>query len=72
MTPFASPQAIAARTLVRAALAAALALACARPAGAQLYQVTDLGTLGGVRGSGASALGGNGLAVGYSFITGAN
>ncbi len=72
VTTFASPQAHAARTLVRAALAAAFALTCAGPAFAQLYQVSDLGTLGGVRGSGASALGGNGLAVGYSFITGAN
>lgn len=59
----------------RAALLPALALCAllaAAPARAQLYQVSDLGSLGGVRGSGASSLNGHGVAVGYSFITGAN
>jgi probable HAF family extracellular repeat protein len=39
------------------------------PARAQPYQLTDLGSLGGVRGSGAYALNG-GLVAGYSFISG--
>lgn len=68
VTPLATLS-LAARSFVRALCAAAL---LATPAAAQLYQVHDLGTLGGVHGSGAAALNGNGLAVGYSFITGAN
>ena len=56
--------------VVRAAAALAvlaeLALAPAR-ARAQTYQLTDLGSLGGVKGSGAYALDG-GLVVGYSFV----
>lgn len=55
--------------------ACALALAAlfgTTTARAQLYQVTDLGSLGGVKGSGASALNANGVAVGYSFIPSGN
>lgn len=58
---------------LRAFIAAAL-LACASPgiASATLYQVIDLGTLGGVKGSGAEALNGRGVSVGYSFLAGTN
>jgi probable HAF family extracellular repeat protein len=46
-----------------------LALAPAR-ASAQSYLLTDLGSLGGVKGSGAYALNGTGVVAGYSFISG--
>ena len=58
-----------ARTLVRLA-AWALATGCAVPALAQTYQLTDLGSLGGVKGSGAYALNAAGLVAGYSFVSG--
>ena len=48
----------------------ALVAACAAPAHAQTYQVTDLGSLGGAQGSGANALNGSGIVAGYSFVTG--
>jgi len=54
------------------AVALWLAVCVVAPASAQTYQVTDLGSLGGAQGSGAQALNGSGIAVGYSFITGAN
>lgn len=55
-------------------LAAALALAALLPAAAsaQLYHLTDLGSLGGSRGSGAYSLSGTGIVAGYSFVTGTN
>ena len=54
-------------------LAAAVALALLPgPARAQLYNLTDLGSLGGVGGSGAYALNRGGLAVGYSFVQGSS
>ncbi len=53
-------------------LAGLTAAAGPAPVRAQLYQVHDLGTLGGVRGSGAAGLNGSGIAVGYSFIPEAN
>ena len=37
---------------------------------AELYNLTDLGSLGGVKGSGAYALNGSGIAAGYSFVQG--
>ena len=52
-------------------LAPALALALAPlVAVADVYNLTDLGSLGGVRGSGAYALNRTGIAVGYSFVQG--
>lgn len=39
---------------------------------AELYSVTDLGSLGNPRGSGASALNGAGDAVGYAFVAGSS
>jgi probable HAF family extracellular repeat protein len=59
-----------ARALVHLA-AWALVASCTATAQAQTYQVTDLGSLGGTQGSGAMALNGSGVAVGYSFVTGA-
>ncbi len=50
---------------------ASLALA-AGPARAQLYNITDLGSLGGTRGSGALAIGGSGVVAGYSFVQGSS
>lgn len=56
---------------VRHALAAlGLCAACALPAFAADYVVTDLGSLGSPRGSGAVALNGHGVAAGYSFVAG--
>ena len=49
----------------------ALSLAAApSPARASLYQIVDLGSLGGLPGSGAVALNGQGESVGYSFVPG--
>lgn len=45
-------------------------LAAAPLPGAELYSVSDLGSLGDPRGSGASALNGAGDAVGYAFVSG--
>ena len=59
----------AARTFVAAAACAALVLVPAH-SHAQVYQLTDLGSLGGVKGSGAYALNGSGLVAGYSFVSG--
>ena len=53
-------------------LVLALAVSRTPQARAQVYAVTDLGSLGGTKGSGAYALNGEGEAAGYSFITGAN
>src|SRR5262252_1812555 len=39
-------------------------------AGADTYTLTDLGSLGGVNGSGAYALSGSGISAGYSFVQG--
>jgi probable HAF family extracellular repeat protein len=50
---------------------AMLALVVA-PVRAQLYNITDLGSLGGARGSGALAIGGSGVVAGYSFVQGSN
>src|SRR5262245_58009148 len=38
----------------------------------QLYNITDLGSLGGQRGSGAYALSRSGIVAGYSFVQGTN
>jgi uncharacterized membrane protein len=38
----------------------------------QTYQLTDLGSLGGVKGSGPYALNGTGLVAGYSFVAGSS
>lgn len=38
----------------------------------QLYNITDLGSLGGQRGSGAYALSNSGVVAGYSFVQGTN
>ena len=56
----------------RVATCAALALLALFPAGsrAAFYEITDLGSLGGTRGSGAYALNGAGVAAGYSFVAG--
>ncbi|MEO5988283.1 MAG: FlgD immunoglobulin-like domain containing protein [Candidatus Eisenbacteria bacterium] len=54
------------------AFACTFALASASPARAETYSITDLGSLGGARGSGALALNGNGAVVGYSFVQGTN
>ena len=51
-------------------LAVTFAALVPAPAGAEVYQLTDLGSLGGVQGSGAYALNGTGLAAGYSFVAG--
>lgn len=58
--------------IVRLATCAAMALGALVPAAAraQLYHLTDLGSLGGARGSGAYALSGTGVAAGYSFVEG--
>jgi probable HAF family extracellular repeat protein len=58
-----------ARPLATFAAGALLALSPA-PAHSQTYQLTDLGSLGGVKGSGAYALNGAGLVAGYSFVSG--
>lgn len=50
---------------------AAIALASSA-AWAADYQITDLGSLGNPRGSGAVSLNGSGTAVGYSFVAGTN
>jgi probable HAF family extracellular repeat protein len=53
------------------ALAAAVSLLLlANGARAALYTLTDLGSLGGAKGSGAYALNGSGVAAGYSFVQG--
>ena len=56
-----------ARAVLGGLLLAALAAA---PARAALYQVVDLGSLGGLPGAGAVALNGQGESVGYSFVPG--
>lgn len=53
-------------------IAAALSLGAARSAFAELYAITDLGSLGGAKGSGALALNGHGSSAGYSFVAGTN
>jgi probable HAF family extracellular repeat protein len=58
------------RRLRFAAPAAALVAMLAAPARATMYDVVDLGSLGGARGSGAYDLSGHGVAVGYSFVAG--
>lgn len=50
----------------------ALAFASATVARAQVYSITDLGSLGGAKGSGALALNGFGTTAGYSFVQGTN
>ncbi len=42
------------------------------PVRAELYNITDLGSLGGVRGSGAYSLSGTGVVAGYSFVAGSS
>jgi len=59
-----------ARRWISAAIALGVLLAA--DARAQLYHLTDLGSLGGVRGSGAYALSGTGISAGYSFVAGTN
>ena len=54
--------------VLRAAAAALLVAATAR---AEVYNLTDLGSLGGVRGSGAYAFK-SGVAAGYSFVQGSS
>jgi probable HAF family extracellular repeat protein len=57
----------------RLLLGATLALvAVSLPARAELYNVTDLGSLGGVRGSGAYSISGTGVVAGYSFVSGSS
>ena len=57
--------------MARQLLGATLALlAVTLPARAALYNVTDLGSLGGAKGSGAYASSGTGVVVGYSFVSG--
>lgn len=58
-----------ARTIVGAALALVV---LSLPARAELYNITDLGSLGGVKGSGAYSISSTGVVAGYSFITGAS
>lgn len=53
-------------------LAMALVAALASSGLAADYQITDLGSLGNPRGSGAVSLNGRGTAVGYSFVAGTN
>src|SRR5262249_2433105 len=55
-----------------AALLLALGMLAPGPAGAQVYELVDLGSLGGVKGSGAYALNGAGIAAGYSFVAGSS
>jgi probable HAF family extracellular repeat protein len=55
--------------LARGAVSALLAL-CPALARAQTYQLVDLGSLGGDKGSGAYALNATGLVAGYSFVAG--
>ena len=55
-------------------LAGALVVSClltATPSRAEVYNLTDLGSLGGVRGSGAYAFK-SGFAAGYSFVQGSS
>lgn len=49
-----------------------LACASVQTARAAQYSITDLGSLGGVNGSGALALNGLGTSAGYSFVQGTN
>ena len=56
-------------TRLAAATALALLPGLAR---AGTYNLTDLGSLGGTRGSGAYALSGSGIAAGYSFVQGSS
>src|SRR6185369_2241719 len=58
-----------ARAVATVTSGALLALAPA-PASAQSYLLTDLGSLGGVKGSGATALNTTAVVVGYSFVSG--
>jgi probable HAF family extracellular repeat protein len=58
-----------ARAVATVTSGALLALAPAR-ASAQSYLLTDLGSLGGVKGSGAYAINGTGVVAGYSFVSG--
>jgi probable HAF family extracellular repeat protein len=62
---------VVARQIV-ASLAWALAALMPAAAWGQSYQLTDLGSLGGVKGSGAYALNGTGLVAGYSFVAGSS
>jgi len=59
--------------MARSWLGATLALlAVVVPARAELYNFTDLGSLGGVRGSGAYSISGTGVVAGYSFVSGSS
>lgn len=60
------------RRLARFASFTAAAVLALLPgmARADVYNLTDLGSLGGARGSGAYALNGSGIAAGYSFVQG--
>ena len=61
------------RPWIAAALAAVVLCASVRPArGFEQYTVHDLGSLGGLRGSGVVSLNGVGTSVGYSFVAGTN
>ena len=64
---------VVARHIVAPILWALVALVLApAPGSGQTYQLTDLGSLGGVKGSGAYALNGTGLVAGYSFVAGSS
>ena len=57
------------RSIRHAGCIAALLALATTPVRAELYSLTDLGSLGGVRGSGAYAFK-SGIAAGYSFVQG--
>lgn len=57
---------------LRALIACSLAATLASTSFAADYQITDLGSLGNPRGSGAVSLNGRGTAAGYSFVAGSN
>ncbi len=61
----------AARSIGRMGTLAALCALAVVPARAEVYNLTDLGSLGGVRGSGAYAFR-SGIAAGYSFVQGSS
>ena len=54
------------------AFAVTAMLAVSTTARAELYNITDLGSLGGVRGSGAYSISGTGIVAGYSFVAGSS